>query len=85
MYVKLLAYVVVLVLLRKVEGERKVEVAEKIMCTLRLADGENGIEGVDDLSQEHLTLEVCLLLFFLTFCSLTRCFLIGRRKTTYCS
>ena len=62
MYVKLLAYVVVLVLLRKVEGERKVEVAEKIMCALRLADDGNGIEGVDDLSQEHLAIEVCLLL-----------------------
>ena len=67
-YVKLLAYVIVLVLLRKVEGgERKVEVGEKTLCALCLAGGENRIEGVGDLSQEHLALEVCLLLSFFNF------------------
>ncbi|PPQ90282.1 hypothetical protein CVT25_013107 [Psilocybe cyanescens] len=51
-HVKLMGYLVALALVKKLSGDRQIDVAHEIIATIDL----NELSGVDDSSQEHLAL-----------------------------
>ena len=56
-HVRLFGYLIGQELLKKTSGHQQVDIGEHILSCL----GVEELAGVDDLSQEHLSLEVCLL------------------------
>jgi hypothetical protein len=66
-HVRLLGYLIALELIKKSSGPQQVDVAEQILSGL----GIDKLVGVDDLSQEHLALEVWADSFHVRFFSLT--------------
>jgi hypothetical protein len=54
-YIRLLGYLIALELVKKSSGYQQVGIGEQILSCL----GVDELAGVDDLSQEHLCLEVC--------------------------
>ena len=56
-HVRLFGYLIGLELLKKTSGHQQVDIGEQVLSCL----GVDELAGVDDLSQEHLSLEVCLL------------------------
>jgi U3 small nucleolar RNA-associated protein 10 len=55
-HVRSLGYLIALALIKKSSGNQQVDIAEQILSGL----GVDEFAGVDDLSQEHLALEVVL-------------------------
>lgn len=53
-YVKLMGHLIALSLIKILSGERQIEVAQKVLALMNLDE----LSGIDDLSQEHLTLNV---------------------------
>lgn len=67
-HVKLLGHLIGISLIRQSTGSRQIESAYKIMQTINLSE----LSGIDDLSQEHLALEVMNLAYLVGDRNLTR-------------
>ena len=59
-HVRLFGYLIALELIKKSSGHQQVGIGEQIQSCL----GVDELAGVDDLSQEHLSLEVCVTCLF---------------------
>ncbi len=53
-HVKLLSHLIALSLIKTLSGEYQIELAQKVLSLMNLDE----LAGIDDLSQEHLTLNV---------------------------
>ena len=53
-HVKLLSHLIALSLIKTLSGEHQIELAQKVLSLMNLDE----LAGIDDLSQEHLTLNV---------------------------
>ena len=73
-HVRLFGYLIGLELLKKTSGHQQVDIGEQILSCL----GVDELAGVDDLSQEHLSLEVC---FAMHTCSVDTEFICLRSLT----
>ena len=67
-YISLMSHLIALGLIRKMSGEHQLEVAQKILDTVNLEQ----LSGIDALSQEENTHEVCPVKNFFDF-TLTKC------------
>lgn len=71
-HVKLINHLIALALVRKTSEERQVHVARKLVDAMAIEH----LSGVDDLSQEHLALEVCSLSYLKSVVDAWACFRI---------